>query len=113
MIATDGSPNKSIIVNIVKKHAQYQPSHGQIEALYICDQESDNYLLMDTGWDKTGRVHAVVFHLRIIDGKICIEWDGTERGITAELLELGVEKDDIILAFIRPEYRQFTDFSVA
>ena len=62
---------------------------------------------------KTGRVHAVVFHLRIIDGKICIEWDGMERGITGELLELGVEKDDIILGFIRPEYRQFTDFSVA
>ena len=104
---------RKIIVSVVKKHAQYQPSHGQIEALYICDQESDNYLLMDTGWDKTGRVHAVVFHLRIIDGKICIEWDGTERGITGELLELGVGKDDIILGFIRPEYRQFTDFSVA
>jgi hypothetical protein len=55
----------------------------------------------------------VVFHLRIIDGKICIEGDGTERGITGELLELGVGKDDIILGFIRPEYRQFTDFSVA
>ena len=63
---------------------------------------------MVTGW-----VHAVVFHLRIIDGKICIEGDGTERGITGELLELGVGKDDIILGFIRPEYRQFTDFSVA
>ena len=58
-------------------------------------------------------VHAVVFHLRIIDGKIYIEWDDTERGITGELLELGVGKDDIILGFIRPEYRQFTDFSVA
>jgi len=104
---------RQIIVSVVKKHAQYKPSHGQIEALYICDQESDNYLLMDTGWDKTGRVHAVVFHLRIIDGKIYIEWDGTERGITGELLELGVGKDDIILGFIRPEYRQFTDFSVA
>jgi hypothetical protein len=36
-----------------------------------------------------------------------------ERGITGELLELGVGKDDIILSFIRPEYRQFSDFSVA
>jgi hypothetical protein len=99
---------RQIIVNIVKKHAQYQPSRGKIEAVCICDQESDNYLLMDTDW-----VHAVVFHLRMIDGKICIEGDGTERGITGELLELGVGKDDIILGFIRPEYRQFTDFSVA
>ncbi|MFM6093374.1 MAG: XisI protein [Dolichospermum sp.] len=104
---------RKIIISVVGNHAKYKPSHGKIEALCICDQESDNYLLMDTGWDQTGRVHAVVFHLRIIDGKICIEWDGTEGGITRELLELGVGKDDIILGFIRPEYRQFTDFSVA
>ena len=75
---------RRIIISIVGNHAKYKPSHGKIEALCICDQESDNYLLMDT-----------------------------ERGITGELLELGVEKDDIILGFIRPEYRQFTDFSVA
>ena len=99
---------RRIIISIVGNHAKYKPSHGKIEALCICDQESDNYLLMVTGW-----VHAVVFHLRIIDGKICIEGDGTERGITGELLELGVGKDDIILGFIRPEYRQFTDFSLA
>ncbi len=37
---------RQIIVNIVKKHAQYKPSHGKIEALCICDQESDNYLLI-------------------------------------------------------------------
>ncbi|MDK2462947.1 element excision factor XisI family protein [Aphanizomenon sp. PH219] len=28
-------------------------------------------------------------------------------------MELGVGKDDIILGFIRPEYRQVTDFFVA
>ncbi|TAE55287.1 MAG: XisI protein [Nostocales cyanobacterium] len=104
---------REIIGSIVAKHGQYKPSHGKIESLSICDQTSDNYLLIDTGWDKTGRVHAVVFHLRIIDQKIYIEWDGTEGGITSELLESGVAKDDIILGFIRPEYRQFTDFSVA
>ena len=73
---------RQIIIAIISKHAEYKPSHGKIEPLSICDQNSDNYLLMDTGWDQTGRVHAVVFHLRIIDNKICIEWDGTERGIT-------------------------------
>ena len=79
---------REIIVNFVKKHAQYKPSHDKIEAVCICDQESDNYLLMDTGWDKISRVHAVVFHLRIIDGKIFIEWDGTERGITGSIFKI-------------------------
>lgn len=104
---------KQIIESVVKKHAQYQPSHGQIESLSICDREADNYLLMDTGWDKTGRVHAVVFHLRIVEGKVWIEWDGTERGITENLLDLGVAPEDIVLGFIRPENRKFTDFSAA
>lgn len=104
---------REIITSIVKKHAQFKPSHGQIETISVCDKESDNYFLIDTGWNKTGRVHAIVFHLRIVNEKIWIEWDGTERGITEELLNLGVDKDDIILGFIRPEYRQFTDFSIA
>jgi hypothetical protein len=69
--------------------------------------------LIDTGWDQTGRVHAVVIHVRIFEGKVYIESDGTERGITETLLNLGVTKEDIILGFIRPEYRQFTDFSLA
>ncbi|MCM0589381.1 MAG: XisI protein [Gloeotrichia echinulata DVL01] len=104
---------RQIVTKVVEKHAKYKPSHGQIETLSICDRESDNYLLMDTGWDKTGRVHAVVFHVRIDEGKVQIEWDGTERGITEELLDLGVAQEDIVLGFIRPEYRQFSDFSVA
>jgi len=57
---------RKIITQIIQKHAQYKPSNGNIEALFICDSITDNYLLIDTVWDKTGRVHAVVFHLRIV-----------------------------------------------
>ena len=73
----------------------------------------DNYLLIDSGWDRTGRVHAVVFHLRIVEEKIWIESDGTEKGIVLELLELEVLKEDIVLGFIRPNRRQLIDFLVA
>lgn len=104
---------QQIIQKIVGKHAQYKPSHGQIETVQVCDLECDNYLLLDVGWDRTGRVHAVVFHLRIREGKIWIEWDGTEHGITRELLEAGILKEDIVLGFYRPERRAITGFSVA
>lgn len=104
---------RQVIHKIVANHAQYKPSHGQIETLQICDLDGDNYLLMDVGWDKTGRVHAVVFHLRIREGKIWVEWDGTEQGITQELLEAGILKEEIVLGFYRPEKRGLTDFSVA
>lgn len=102
-----------IINQVIQNHAQYKPSHGNIEALPICDLKSDNYLLLDLGWDNTGRVHGVVLHLRIFQDKIWIEWDGTERGITDELLQLGLKKEDIVLGFMRPEKRKLTEFSVA
>ncbi|GFE67846.1 XisI protein [Chroococcus sp. FPU101] len=94
------------------KHKVYQPSHGQIETLAICDFENDNYMLMDLGWDNTGRVHAVVFHLRIQNDKIWIEWDGLENGITQELLDYGIAKEDIVLGFYRPERRALTEFAI-
>lgn len=104
---------RKIIQEIILKHAKYKPSHGKIETINICDAENDNYLLMDIGWDETGRVHETFLHLRIKDGKIWIEWDGIEEGITQELLEAGVAKDDIVLGFYRPEKRAITGFSVA
>ena len=98
---------------IIAHHAQYTPSHGQIETIPICDEVHDNYLLMDIGWDRTGRVHTVAFHLRIRDSKIWIEWDGTESGIAQELLNAGIPKEDIVLAFYRPKRRELTEFAVA
>ena len=104
---------RNIVTQIFKNHAQYKPSHGEIESLTLGDAIADNYLLLDTGWDRTGRVHAVVFHLRIVGEKILIESDGTEKGIALELLELGVPREDIVLGFIRPKRRHLTNFSVA
>ncbi|MEA5500008.1 XisI protein [Limnoraphis robusta Tam1] len=104
---------RKIITQILQKHAQHKPSHGDIEALLLCDPITDNYLLLDTGWDRTGRVHAVVLHLRIFGEKIWIESDGTETGIALELLELNIPKEDIVLGFIRPKSRHLTYFSIA
>ncbi|MDY7008395.1 MAG: XisI protein [Cyanobacteriota bacterium] len=104
---------RKIISQIIQKHAQCKPSHGNIEPLFICDSITDNYLLIDTGWDETGRVYAVVLHLRIVGEKIWIESDGTEGGIALELLELQIPKEDIVLGFIRPKNRHLTDFSIA
>ncbi|NEO58245.1 MAG: XisI protein [Okeania sp. SIO3B5] len=51
------------------------------------------------------------------DGKIWIQQDFTEQGIAQQLLDLGVPKSDIVLAFRSPFrspfVRQFSDFSVS
>lgn len=104
---------REIVQKILSHHATYTPSHGQIETLPIFDPRSDNYLLVDTGWDRTGRVHAIVLHIRIQNDKVWIEKDGTREGITAEFVNAGIPQQDIVLGFYRPERRKITDFAVA
>jgi hypothetical protein len=101
----------NILRELVIQHSQHQPSHGQIESVPICDPVNHNYAVLDIGWDNTGRVHAMVFHLRIQQGKVWVEWDGTEPGITQELLDAGIPREDIVLGFYRPERRALTGFA--
>ncbi len=42
-----------------------------------------------------------------------IEEDWTEGGIATDLLEAGVPKEDIVLAFHPPKMRPYTEFAVA
>ena len=54
-----------------------------------------------------------MLHVDIQNGKIWIQHDGTKGGIANELVELGVPKQDIVLAFHAPYRRQFTEFAVS
>lgn len=101
---------RTIIKQIVLQHAEYTPSHGDIEARPIFDEIRDSYLLVDAGWDKTGRVYAALLDLHVKDGKIWIEVDGTERGVAYDLLEAGVAKEDIVLGFLHPNRRKIVEF---
>ena len=89
---------RRIIRRLVKEYASYQPSHGQIEPIPVCDLKNDNYLLIHAGWDNIRRVHSTVFHVRLRDGKILIEEDGLEHGITQDLIDAGVSQKDIVYA---------------
>ena len=104
---------RNIVKQVLSQHAEYIPSHGQIETIPIFDERHEHYLLLDVGWDRTGRVYGTVLHVRLRDNKVWVERDGTETGIAQELLEAGVPKEDIVLGFYRPERRALTDFAVA
>lgn len=52
-------------------------------------------------------------HLDLKDGKIWIQYDGTEGDIANELVELGVPKEDIVLGYHPLSVRPFTEFAVS
>lgn len=105
---------RSIIKQILSKQAEFEPSNIDVESILILDDASSNYQLMYIGWNKSMRTHGAVIHVRLKeDGKIWIEYDGTEDGFASHLLEAGIPKSDIVLGFHSPRKRQHTEFAVA
>ncbi len=104
---------RAILKQVVEQAAQYPPSNGAIEAIPICDETRDQYQLLHLGWNNLGRVFAVVCHLRLREGKVWIEHDGTADGLATTLLAAGIPHEDIVLAFQPAWKRPYTDFAVA
>jgi hypothetical protein len=46
-------------------------------------------------------------------GKIWIQYDGTETGVANDLVEMGVDNQEIVLAFQSEGLRQYGDFAIA
>ncbi|WP_129677324.1 XisI protein [Candidatus Chloroploca sp. Khr17] len=103
---------RAYIQDILTEYAQYRPSYGDIEVEVIMDPLHDHYQLVTVGWNGYERIHGSLLHLDIKQGKIWIQHDGTEEGIANRLVEQGVPKTDIVLAFHSPFRRQFTGFAV-
>lgn len=104
--------SRQLIERILTEYTQVPYAHGDIQIQTIFDRDSDHYLIMLVGREGIRRVHGCLVHVDIIDGKIWIQRDGTERGIARELIEAGVPKGRIVLAFHSPAKRQQTEFAV-
>ena len=104
---------RGIVRQVIQDYAAGKPSHGQIESEAIIDPVKDHYEVMHIGWDGVRRVHGVVVHLDIINGKVWIQYDGTNRPVADALLEAGIPQADIVLGFHPEHLRQYTEFAVA
>jgi hypothetical protein len=103
---------RQFIQQLLLERVQRSKSREGIELQAIFDTERDHYQLTYVGWRGDRRQFGCLLHLDIKDGKIWIQQDGTEVGIANQLMELGVPKEDIVLAFHAPFMRQFTTFAV-
>ncbi|MEO1396470.1 MAG: XisI protein [Cyanobacteria bacterium J06634_5] len=92
---------------------QVPPTYGEVVRQTLFDQERDHYQLINTGWENRRRVYGCLLHLDIQkDGKIWIQYDGTETGIANQLVEKGIPKKEIVLAYQSDYTRKLSDFTV-
>ena len=104
---------RNYVQQLIKEYTKYHPAYGDIEVETIFDTQRDHYQLINIGWNDEQRVHGCSLHIDIKNGKIWLQYNGTENHIAQELVALGVPKEDIVLGFQAPHKRQFTGFAVS
>jgi hypothetical protein len=104
---------RQIIREKIQYYSQFQPSRGDVQIEVIFDEANDHYELMYAGWNGVYRIHGPVIHIDIRDSKVWIQHDGTADGIAEELVEAGIPKDRIVLAYKSPDIRPLTGYAVA
>jgi hypothetical protein len=104
---------RQIIQNILTAHSQVKPVYGDIEMETLFDGDRDRYQILRAGWLQKKRVYGVLIHIDIKGEKLWIQYDGTEVGVANELMEQGIPKDEIVLAYHSPFMRQYDGFAVS
>jgi hypothetical protein len=102
---------RQILKEAIEAHVHLKRRSEGIEFLPVFDDEHDNYLLLRVGWDKTGRAHFVIFHARLKDEKVLIEFDGIEQGMIDTLIAAGIPREDIFLSDRRPDPVSLADLA--
>ncbi|MBR8839961.1 MAG: XisI protein [Stigonema ocellatum SAG 48.90 = DSM 106950] len=103
---------RNTIERVLREHASIPYKYGQIDQHVIIDSERNHFLLVNVGWNDIERIHGFIVHVQIIDGKIWIQRDGIEDGITGELVAAGIPKNKIVLAFHPSDVRPHTGYAV-
>jgi hypothetical protein len=98
---------------LTEYHQLNEKSDSTTESALAFDEVRDQYLLLLMGWHKDERIKSVMIHIRLKDGKIWIEEDWTEDGVATDLLQKGISREEIVLAFHPPHVRQYSEFAIA
>lgn len=79
----------------------------------LIDRENNSFQLLSIGWNDDIYTFSPIFHFDIINGKIWMQCNNTEREVVDEFMAAGVERQDIVLGFVPPAARHFSGFAVA
>ena len=94
--------------------AEFDSPDDPIQTQYIRDQEGGHFLLFSNGWQDSKRVYGCFLHIDLAeDGKVWLQHDGTDFVVAQMLLDKGIPKSELVLAFHHPNRRPDTGLAVA
>ncbi|MCO6490038.1 MAG: XisI protein [Phaeodactylibacter sp.] len=104
---------QEIILQILHEYSKVKYSNLQAENQLIADKENHRYQVVTIGWEGNKFIHDCPMHMDIINGKIWIQRNMTEIDLGLKLMEMGVPKSDIVLGFLSPRTREYSDYAVS
>ena len=104
---------REYVQQLISTHADSDEDKEEVEVQLVMDTVRDHYQWMNVGWEGFKRVYNCYIHLDIKDGKIWIQQNWTEDDLAADLVEMGVPREDIVLGLQPPFKRPYTDYGVA
>jgi hypothetical protein len=101
------------ILEILNDYTKIRYSNINAENQLIADKENHRYQVITIGWDNKKFVHDCPIHIDIINDKIWIQRNMTEIDLGQFFMERGIATTDIVLGFLSPKMREYSDFAVA
>ncbi len=98
---------------VMTRYAEGDRHQEGIETQLVMDTVRDHYQWWHVGWRGFERIYHCIIHVDIKEGKIWLQENLTEYNPAAELVEMGVPREDIVLGLQPPYKRPYTDYGVA
>jgi hypothetical protein len=97
----------NLIKNGLKSNTEY-------EYHLISDEKTGHIQLFKTSFDKTKFNFVIIFHFQIKeDGQVWILVNYTDIEIGIELMKRGISNQEIVIGFIAPKYREYSEYTSA
>jgi hypothetical protein len=104
----------AILSDLVEEYAAPQSSNSDFEKQVLIDTRHLHFQVQSLGWQGDKFLHSVMLHFDIKpNAKIWIQQNWTEDDVALALMQRGVEREDIVIGFQPPRYRQLSGYSVA
>jgi hypothetical protein len=106
---------QDIIIDFLNRYNQETGGFSlyKTERRVLIDKENNSFQLLSVGWRNNHYTFGPIFHFDIINGKIWMQCNNTEREVVDDFMAAGVERQDIVLGFVPPAARHFSGFAVA
>src|SRR5579862_3705522 len=95
-----------IVEKVLDVYTKIPYAHGDLTCEAIYDRNRGRFVLITLGWDDDERVHHPLVHIDIVNDKLWIQTDNTEHGVAPDLVQAGIPKANVVLAFRPLEMRQ-------